>query len=54
MSNQPYVGAFDKEADTRAAINRLAEQSGRKEAEARERSQQILDYYSHRKRKDTK
>lgn len=43
MNEQPYVVSFD---DTRTTdfVN-VAKRSGKKEAEVRERSQQIFDYY---------
>ncbi len=48
MNNQPYAAGYDNKWENRAAANKIAMQSGRKEAEARERSKQILDYYSNK------
>lgn len=42
MSN-PHTGAYSE--DWREAGQEAAERSGRKEAETRERREQILDYY---------
>ncbi len=50
MNNQPYAAEHDKKQETRTAAIKLAEQFGRKEAEARKRSQEILGYYKNERK----
>lgn len=47
MNNQPYGRGFDEKEELEIAARKLAHRSGQREAESRERTRQILDYYTH-------
>lgn len=47
MNNQPYGRRFDEVEEMRTAAREAAQRIGQKEVTAKERSRQILNYYTH-------